>query len=169
MKISKFLTVVVILLVFASLVHGRMYRRAGRSAIELAPKATLYIGDDTDFGIGVEGIFNPTPRFGLRLDLAELRFDNTTFFLNYYQSMDAVFYYPMSGWDTYFHVGFGLVSISSNGGSWNFYSFRGGMGFNYPMGRTYDFFVEPGLIFTGNGESDVMLRIAFGLKFGMGR
>jgi hypothetical protein len=166
LKIQKYLVVLVVLLLVAS-ANARVMRRAGRPMVELGPKGTLYIGDNTDFGIGVEGIFNPTRSFGVRLDLAEIRFDNTTIYLNYSQSLDALFYFPMSGWDTYFHAGFGMISVSSDGASWNYYSIRGGLGFNYPISRSYDLFVEPGLIFVGNGHSDVILRIAVGLKFGV--
>jgi hypothetical protein len=169
LKIQKLVIVFVVILFVVSSMNARSYRRVQRSVIELAPKATLYIGDDTDFGIGVEGIFNPTRNFGLRLNLTELRFDNTTFCLNYWQSLDALFYYPMSGWDTYFHAGFGMISIDTGGSSWNIYEFRGGMGFNYPMSSNYLFFVEPGLIIMGNGDTDVILRVAAGLKFGMVR
>jgi hypothetical protein len=37
------------------------------------------------------------------------------------------------------------------------------------MSRNYDFFLEPGLIIVGNGNSDVIFRIAGGMKFGVVR
>lgn len=169
MKHRKYLIVVVMILLIASAADARMVRRAGRSLVELAPKATIYIGDDTDFGIGLEGIFNTSSKFGVRLDLAEIRFDNTTFYLNFWQSLDGLFYYPIGAMDSYFHAGFGLISIDTGAGSSTYYTFRGGMGFNFPVGRAYDLYFEPGLIITGNGDSDVILRLAGGMKFGVVR
>jgi hypothetical protein len=113
MKNRKYLIVLLMILFVVSLADARMMRRGRRSLVELAPKATIYISDDTDFGIGVEGIFNLSSKFGVRLDLAEIRFDNTTFYLNYNQSLDGLFYYPMGGMDTYFHAGFGLISVDT--------------------------------------------------------
>jgi hypothetical protein len=162
---KKWALAFLILVCAVSLANARVSRRTGRPLVELAPKATLYIDGGTDFGIGLEGIFNPVRGVGVRLDLTEIRFDNTIFYLNYYQSLDALFYYPMGGMDTYFHAGFGLIS----GDSWDFYSFRGGIGFNFPMSRSYDLFLEPGLIFVGNGSSDVIFRVSGGLKFGLVR
>lgn len=163
----KYLIILMLVLLVTSSVFARGPRRGRRALAELAPKASLYIGDNTDFGIGLEGRFNPTGGFGLRLDLTEIRFDNTTFYLNYNQSLDALFYYPMSGMDTYFHAGFGFISIDTGAGSWNFYSIRGGLGFNHRLNRSYDLFVEPGLIIVGNGHSDVIFRVSVGAKFGI--
>lgn len=167
MRSRKYLIVLAVVFLVASSANARMVRRGRRSLIELGPKASLYIGDDTNFGIGLETIFNPVGGFGLRLNLAELIFDNTTLYLNFNESLDALFYYPMSGLDTYFHAGFGLISFDTGQGSTTIYSIRGGIGFNHRLNRTYDLFVEPGLIITGNGNSDVVFRLSAGVKFGV--
>lgn len=166
----KKLTVLLILLVTVSALHGKVYR-SSRSLLEIGPKGTLYLAvgpdDDVRFGIGAEIIVNPVRNVGLRMDITELSFgDYTQFYLNQGISLDALIYFPMTGMQPYFHTGFGFTTFS-NGDSHTVYSIRAGVGFNFRMRGGMDMFLEPGIIITGNGDTDVIFRTSFGARFGM--
>jgi hypothetical protein len=66
-----------------------------RSLIEQGPKATLYINDEFNFGIGVEAVVNLLRSVGFRLNLTEVTFDPTTFYFNRAGSIDVFVYIPM--------------------------------------------------------------------------
>jgi hypothetical protein len=171
----KKLAVLLILLVAVSSLQGKVVR-ASRSLIEIGPKGSLYLleggDDDVRFGIGAELVINPVRNIGLRLDITELSFgEYTLFYLNqgFFDrglTMDALIYFPMTGMQPYFHTGFGFTTWS-NGESTTYYSIRAGMGFLFRMRGGTDLFLEPGIIISGNGETDIVFRTSFGARFGM--
>ena len=170
----KKFVVLLILLVAVSSLQAKV-TRSSRALLEIGPKGSLYLlegsDDDVRFGIGAEIVVNPLRNIGLRMDITELSFgEYTLFYLNqgFYRGMtlDALIYFPMSGMQPYFHTGFGF-STWSNGESHTDYSIRAGMGFIFNMRGGTDLFLEPGIIITGNGDTDVIFRTSFGARFGM--
>jgi len=104
---------------------------------------------------------------GFRFSGTELSFGNyTQFYLNFGSSLDALIYFPMRGMQPYVHAGFGFNMIG-NGGSVTVFSIRGGLGLTYPWSRATNFFVEPGVIITDNGDTDVTFRLSVGGRFGV--
>ena len=166
MRIKKYLIVLMLVFLVSSL-NARRMRRSSRALVELGPKISLYFGDETEFGIGCEAVFNPVRSIGFRLDLAEILRENITFYFNQNTSIDALFYYPMGGLQTYFLAGIGLMTLDFGDGSETFYSIRGGLGLNHPINPNLDLFIEPSLIFVGNGASDTIFRISGGIRFGV--
>ena len=140
-----------------------------RSLIQIGPKATLYMDHEYQFGIGMEAVVNPLRCVGFRLDLAEIIFDPTTFHLNREGSLDAFIYLPLRNlaFQLYFHSGIALRVYETGTGTEKRYSIRGGVGLNYPLNPKTHLFVEPGIIFIGNGETDIPLRLSAGARFGI--
>lgn len=163
----KKIFIVLAMLFFVSSVNARVLRSARRPLIEVGPKTSLYISKDFQIGIGVETVFNPLKSLGIRLDLTEVRFGSTTFYLNQEGSLDALFYYPMKGRQTYFYSGFGIKTHDTGAGSKTHFSIRGGLGLNHPLNPKVDLFVEPGIIISSNGDNDVMVRLSVGGRFGI--
>ncbi|MGB9721298.1 MAG: hypothetical protein ACPL28_07470 [bacterium] len=171
---KKILVLVFCLAVF---VQAKGIRRVSRSTLEIAPKASLYIGDDVYFGIGAECVANPIKQVGIRLNITEVVFGNgTQFYFNHGAlgfsglSLDGLFYIPMAEIEPYVHGGFGLgiVDTPGPGGSNTFLSFRFGMGLNYPVNPRTKIFVEPGIIvYDGGGGTEAMFRLSFGARFGI--
>jgi len=160
MKKILIITAVLLLVVAA---EAKSYR----SLVEIEPKASLYIGS-VRFGLGCDVVFNPLRTVGFRLGVTELSFgDYTQFYLNHSTSLDALIYFPMSGMQPYVHTGFGFNMIDVGGGSSTFFSIRGGLGLSYPWSRGSNLFVEPGVIISGNGETDVWFRLSVGARFGV--
>jgi hypothetical protein len=158
---------VVIVLLFITIIPlSAKPLRGTRALLELGPKGSLYIGENTRFGLGAEFVVHPLRTIGLRFDIAELSFGDYTMFYFNELSMDALVYIPMQNVDPYVHAGFGIVSIS-NGGSSTVYSIRCGMGFIFQMKRGTGLFIEPGIIIAGNGDTDVVFRLSFGARFSM--
>jgi hypothetical protein len=167
--------ILLILLVTVSVLHAKVFK-SSRALLEIGPKGTLYLaeGPDNDvrFGIGAELVVNPVRNIGLRMDITELSFgESTLFYLNQGKfpqgiTLDALIYFPMSGMQPYFHTGFGFFT-ESNGESETFYSIRAGMGFNFRMKGGTDLFLEPGIIIAGNGDTDLIFRTSFGARFGI--
>jgi len=158
---------VALLLLMVGVSLGAARRPAQRPLIELGPKASLYIGS-VRFGFGAELVINPLKNAGLRFDITELSFGdgNTQFYFNTRSiSIDGMIYLPMSGINPYAFLGFGLAA---NGGT--DVLFRGGLGFNYPMTRGTDLFLEPGIIIDYNSDADdtdVTFRLSLGGRFGL--
>ena len=138
-----------------------------RSLIEIGPKASLYINNDTQFRIGVEAVFNPLKSFGIRIDLAEVIFNGTKFYLNREGSLDVLIYIPIRGMQSYIHSGFGLKIHETGAGTKTDFSIRAGLGLNYTLNRRTDLFVEPGIIIKGNGATNAIFRLSFGARFGI--
>ncbi len=138
-----------------------------RSLIELGPKATLYIDDDIQLGIGVETVANPLSNIGFRLNLTEVTFDPTTFYFNREGSLDALIYISLRNMQLYVHSGVGLRIHETGAGTQTHYSIRGGLGLNYPLNSKTCLFGEPGLIISGNGDPDVSFCVSVGVRFGI--
>lgn len=138
-----------------------------RSLIEIGPKASLYINDGVQFGIGVEAVVNPFRIVGFRFDLTEILFDPTTFYFNREGSLDAFVYIPLRNIQLYVYSGIGLKIHETGAGTQTRYSIRGGLGLNYPLNPKTCLFVEPGIIFAGNGDTDVSFRVSAGARFGI--
>lgn len=162
----------IILLILCAVMIGQAQTRktAKRPTIELGPKASLYIGS-LGFGIGAELLVNPSRSFGLRFDLAELRFgdDGTRFSVNLRElSLDGIIYIPMQDIKPYAFLGLGLATDEDQTN----FQFRGGLGFNYSVTRKTDIFVEPGAIIShySSGDysnTDVWFRLSVGGRFGL--
>ncbi len=147
-------------------VHKR-WKIAKPSLVEIGPKASLYIGNDVQFGFGAELVFNPIKNFGLRLDFTEIRFGSVVFNFNYGASLDGIIYIPMRGVSPYIHTGFGFKVISNQGNAPNSFEIRAGMGVNYPLRRRTNLFVEPGIIISGDGDTKATFRLSGGARFGL--
>ncbi|MCK4251457.1 hypothetical protein KAX97_08405 [candidate division WOR-3 bacterium] len=161
----KKLFIIMAMLFIISSVDARMLKRA---LIEIGPKASLYIkNEDVQFGIGVEVVVNPLRSVGFRFNLTEIRFDPTTFHFNREGSLDAFIYLPMKGLQLYVHSGVGLKTHETGAGTQTRYSIQGGLGLNYPLNPRTCLFVEPGIIISGNGETDVSFRVSAGGRFGI--
>lgn len=165
----KKLFIILMLLFFISSVEAKKIKGSKKSLIEIGPKACLYIGEDVQFGIGCETVFNPIRNFGLRYELTEIRFGSTTFYLNHRGSLDALIYIPMRGMQPYIHTGFGFTvrDTETPAGTQTNFSIRAGMGLNYTVNRGTDIFIEPGIIISGNGGTDAVFRLSFGGRFGI--
>ncbi len=137
------------------------------SLIELGPKATLYINDEINFGIGVEAVVNPLRSVGFRVNLTEVTFDPTTFYFNREGSIDAFVYIPMQRMQLYVLAGVGLKIHETGAGTQTRYSISGGLGLNYPLHPKTALFVEPAVIISGNGDTDVSFRVSAGVRFGV--
>lgn len=138
-----------------------------RSLIEIGPKATLHIDEDTQFGIGLEAVVNPLRSIGFRVNLTEVTFDPTTFYFNREGSIDAFVYIPMQSMQLYVLAGIGLKTHETGAGTQTRYSISGGLGLNYPLHPKTALFVEPAVIVSGNGETDVSFRVSAGGRFGI--
>jgi len=110
---------------------------------------------------------------GFRFSGTELSFGDhyTQFYLNFLlfnSSLDALIYFPMRGMQPYVHTGIGFNMIDTDpGGSNTFFTIRGGLGLTYPWSRGTNLFVEPGVIITDNGDTDVTFRLSVGGRFGV--
>jgi len=160
----KKILIVIAILLFVVAADAKRYR----SLVEVEPKASLYIGS-VRFGIGCDVIFNPLKTVGFRFSATELSFgDYTQFYLNFGSSLDALIYFPMRGMQPYVHTGFGFNMIDTDpGGTNTFFTIRGGLGLTYPWSRATNLFVEPGVIITDNGDTDVTFRLSVGARFGV--
>ncbi len=139
-----------------------------KSLIELGPKATLYIDEDMQFGIGVEAVVNPLRNVGFRLNLTEVLFDNTIFYFNREGSLDAFLYIPLQQtMQLYVVTGVGVMTRETGAGTQTNYSIRAGLGLNYPLNKKTCLFGEPCLIISGNGDTDVSFRVSGGVRFGI--
>jgi len=156
-----------VMMVMLLIVLSAEARIVKRSLIELGPKATLYINEDIQFGIGVEAVVNPLRNVGFRLNLSEVTFDHTTFYFNREGSLDAFVYIPLQKMQLYVHSGVGLKTHETGAGTQTHYSIRGGLGLNYPLNPKTCLFGEPGLIISGNGDTDVSFRVSAGVRFGI--
>ncbi len=142
--------------------------RSRTSLFEIGPKGSLYIGNDVEFGLGADLVFNPIRNLGLRIDFTEIRFGSVIFNFNYQSSLDALIYIPMRGVSPYIHTGFGFYIINQeNMNTLNLFTIRAGMGFYYPMSQSGKLFIEPGIIISGNGSTQVTFRGSFGARFGI--
>jgi len=166
--------IIPLLLCLAILVQAKGIKRYSRSTLEIAPKASLYIGEDAYFGIGAECVVNPIKQVGIRLNITEVIFGNgTQFYLNYGGwgfgglSLDGLFYIPMSGIEPYVHGGLGVGIVDTPGpeDTNTYFSFRFGMGLNYPVNPTTKVFVEPGIIIYDAGNTESIFRLSFGARF----
>jgi hypothetical protein len=160
----KKLPIILMLLFIVSSVEAKT---TDRSLIEIGPKASIYINDGVQFGIGIEAVVNPLRIVGFRFDLTEILFDPTTFYFNREGSLDAFVYIPLRNIQLYIHSGIGLKIHETGAGTQTDYSIRGGLGLNYPLNSKTCVFVEPGIIFSGNGDSDVSFRVSAGARFGI--
>jgi hypothetical protein len=162
----KKLFIILVLLTSITLLEAKRFRKTGKSLIEIGPKASLYISS-VEFGIGAEMTLNPIRTFGFRLDVTEVKFGSTTFYLNHGTSLDALIYIPMRDIEPYIHTGFGFTVFDTPTGTQTFFSIRAGMGFNYPIARRSNLFVEPGIIISGDGDTKATFRLSFGGRFGI--
>ena len=135
--------------------------------IDLGPKATLYISDDVRFGLGVEAVINPLRHIGFRIDLTEIVFDPTTFYLNHSGSIDAFLYFPARRMRFYVYSGLGLRIQDTAEDTHTQFVIRGGMGLEWPIRRRSSLFVEPGISIADNGGTDVTFRLSAGARFGV--
>jgi len=156
--------IIMAMLFIISSVDAKIFKRA---LIEIGPKASLYINEDVQFGIGVEVVVNPLRSVGFRFNLTEIRFDPTTFHFNREGSLDAFIYLPMKGLQLYVHSGIGLKTRETGDDPKTHYSIQGGLGLNYPLNQRTTLFAEPAVIISGNGETDVSFRISVGGRFGV--
>ena len=167
----KKLALVIAILVMVSIVDAKASSRR-RSALDIAPRFSFYTDfPNTQFGLGGDVIFNPFKRMGVRLELAELLFnEGTIFFLNHgvlktMPKIDLLVYMPGYQFQPYIHAGFGLVT----GEGVTFLIMGGGLGVDYFVSKKMALNFEPGLYFrhasNGTSESDLLLRLTAGTKF----
>ncbi len=161
-------------LIFA--VEGKVVRGQRKSIFEIGPKGSFYIGKDAYFGIGAECLINPMRSVGVRLNITEIIFGNTThFYLNSGgwelsgMSLDGLFYIPLPDFEPYIHCGLGFEVSDTPGphGTETFLSFRFGMGLNYPVNPKARVFVEPGILIYDAGNTEAVFRFSFGARFGV--
>lgn len=143
----------------------------GRPLIQVAPKASLYLIDATEFGIGADIIVNPAPEFGFRINPVLLTFDNTALNLNYGLStyntyIDGLYYFD-GKLPLHAYGGFGLYLYEVAGETESMYVLRGGAGIDYEINKDFDAFGEAGLSIAGNGGTNIVLEISGGVKFGL--
>jgi hypothetical protein len=146
---------------------------SARSKLEFAPRGTVYIGagpnDDFYFGIGADFIVNPKKQFGLRVNMGEILFGNETVFsLNMINMLtpinfDLLWYTNIAGLFSYVDMTFGLLSSGGN----TAVVFGGGLGLEKYMGKGNYIFLEPDLLFSTDGASDLIFRISAGMKLGI--
>jgi hypothetical protein len=158
---------IIIMLVMLFIVVSADAKILKKSLVELGPKATLYINDEINFGIGVEAVVNPLHSVGFRINLTEVTFDPTTFYFNREGSIDAFVYIPMQNMQLYVLAGIGLKTHETGAGTQTRYSISGGLGLNYPLHPKTNLFIEPAVIISGNGETDVSFRVSAGARFGI--
>ena len=170
---KKIIIFVLLLVLFA---QARGIKRLNYSRFEVAPKASLYIGEDAYFGIGAECVVNPVRQIGIRLNITEVTFGNGThFYLNSGAwalsglSLDGLFYIPMTEIEPYVHggLGFEIFDHPGAGDTHTFFSFRFGMGLNYSINPKTKVFVEPGIIIYDAGDTEAVFRLSFGARFGV--
>lgn len=161
MKETKVLCAVLLAIVILApaVSHGAL--------IDLGPKASLYINDDVRFGLGVEAVINPMHRIGFRIDLTEIVFDPTTFYLNQGSSIDAFLYFPARRMRFYVYSGLGLWFHDTPEDTQTQFVIRGGIGAEWSMRRRCSLFVEPGISIADNGGTDVIFRLSAGARFGV--
>ena len=135
--------------------------------IDLGPKATLYINDDVRFGLGVEAVINPLRRIGFRIDLSEIVFNPTTFYLNRDGSINAFLYFPARRMRFYVYSGLGLWVHDTAEDTQSQFVIRGGFGLEWPMRRRCSLFLEPGISIADNGGTDVTFKFSAGARFGV--
>jgi len=167
----KKVALVIAILVMVSIVDAKVSSRR-RSTLDIEPRFSFYTDfDETQFGLGGDVIFNPFKRIGVRLEFAELLFnEGTVFFLNHgvlktMPKIDVLVYMAGSQLQPYIHVGFGLVT----GEGATFLIMGGGLGIDYFVSKKMAFSFEPGLYFrhasNGTSDSDLLLRLTAGTKF----
>ncbi len=170
---KKIIPLVILLVLFA---QAKGTKRFGYSRFEIAPKASLYIGEDAYFGIGAECVINPIRQVGIRLNVTEIIFGNGTYFyLNSNGwvlsglSLDGLFYIPMTEMEPYVHsgLGFEIFDLPGAADANTFFSFRFGMGLNYSVNPKTRVFVEPGIIIYDAGDTEAVFRFSFGARFGI--
>ena len=166
------MVILVSILLFVGQFDARGIRRGTQPLLEFGPKASLYIGEDIAFGIGAEVVTNPVRNFGVRLDIAELRFgDNTIFYLNYGTSIDALIYIPMQEIEPYIHagMGFSFQDLPSPVDNLTTFSIRFGMGFLFSTAAKTNLFIEPGILIedTSGHDTKAIFRLSFGARFGV--
>ena len=160
------------LLITVSTMDAGASRRLRKSVFDIGTRFSFYTDfDDTQFGLGCDFVFNPFRNIGLRVELAELLFnDGTLFSLNHgvfkaFPKTDLLIYLMGREIQPYLHAGFGLVT----GEGVTFVMLGGGMGIDYYMNRKFALSLEPGLYFMhasdGASDSDLLLRISAGAKF----
>lgn len=169
--------VILFIIMLTILAPAKRIKRFEHSTLEIAPKASLYIGEDAHFGLGAECVINPVKSLGVRLSITEVIFgDGTQFYLNYGGwgfgglSLDGLFYIPVQNLELYVHsgLGVGIVDTPGPGDTHTFFSFRFGMGMNYPINPGTKFFIEPGIIiYDAGNNTESMFRLSFGVKFGI--
>ncbi len=135
--------------------------------IDLGPKATLYIHDEARFGMGLEAVINPMRHIGFRIDLTEIVFDPTHFYLNSGGSIDAFFYFPARRMRFYVYSGLGLLILDTAEDTHTQFVIRGGMGLEWPIRRKCSLFLEPGISIADNGGTDVTFKVSAGARFGV--
>jgi len=172
-KMKKTIIFALLLMLFA---QAKGIKRFTHSVVDIAPKASLYIGEDAYFGIGAECVVNPVRQIGIRLNIAEITFGNGThFYLNSGAwvlsglSLDGLFYIPMTEIEPYVHggLGFEIFDPPGPGDTHTFFSFRFGMGLNYSINPKTKVFVEPGIIIYDAGNTETVFRLSFGARFGI--
>jgi hypothetical protein len=167
----KKVALVIAILVTVSIMDAKASSRR-RSTLDIQPRFSFYTNfDDTQFGLGGDVIFNPFRRMGVRLEFAELLFNQgTIFFLNHgvlktMPKVDMLFYMAGHQLQPYIHAGFGLVT----GEGATFLIMGGGLGIDYFVSKKMALNFEPGLYFAhasnGGSDSDLMLRLTAGTKF----
>jgi hypothetical protein len=168
----KKITLVLAFLILVSVMDAKVTRARRSSILDIEPRFTFYTDfDDTQFGIGGDLIFNPFKRIGVRVELAELLFnEGTVFFLNHgvlkiMPKLDVLVYLPARQIQPYIHTGFGLVT----GDGATYLIMGGGLGADYYVSRNMALSFEPGLYFAhasnGTSDSDLLLRLTAGAKF----
>jgi len=169
----KKLVLVLAIFVLVSSMEARVTKWR-RSTLDIEPRMSFYTDfDDTQFGLGGDVIFNPFKRIGVRVEFAELVFDGGTFFflnngiLKAMPKLDVLIYMAGRQIQPYIHTGFGLVT----GEGATYLIFGGGVGADLYVNPKMAFNFEPGLYFrhasNGVSDSDLLMRLSVGMKFGI--
>lgn len=162
------------ILIAVSTMDAGASRNLRKTVLDIGTRLSFYTDfDDTQFGLGCDFVFNPFKNIGLRVELAELLFnDGTLFSLNHgvfktFPKTDLLIYLMGRDIQPYLHTGFGLVA----GDGVTFIMLGGGRGIDYYINRNFALSLEPGLYFMhasdGTSDSDLLLRISAGAKFGI--
>ena len=167
---KKFMLILT-LLAMISLAHAKAPQKWQRPMLEIAPKATLYIGS-VRFGLGADVVFNPFKNLSFRTGVIEMNFgEGGSFFtLNrgqFYQigSVEVLYYLSMPNMHPYVDAGF---SLGVDGGT--AFAIGGGMGLDFVMDKRMTFFAEPSIIISDLGEgteTDFVFRFSAGIKLGL--
>ncbi len=162
---------IIALLAMISLAHAKAPKKWQRPMLEIAPKATLYIGS-VRFGLGADVVFNPFKNISFRTGVIEMNFGEggSYFSLNrglFYQigSVEVLYYLPMPNMRPYIDAGF---SLAADGGT--AFAIGGGMGLDFVMAKGMTFFAEPSIIISDAGEgfeTDFVFRFSAGVKLGL--